>query len=302
MRVPVRSPSVDSPRRGAATCWRRWRRRRRQRTADARLDGLAGRLDHPRLQRLRLVRRLHRPLLSARAATPRVNSHYLRLRATTRSITATTTTRRPARRCRRCPARRPPPVSQRREYVTILLGANDACTSTESTMTPVATFRASSDAGAGHAQGRAARTHGLRSSHPRHQAAVVRRQGQLVGALRLGAVRRSASRCWPTRRRRRRPTSTAATASGSGSSTSTRALAAGVRRVRRQLRLRRQRRLQLPVRAQPGQHLGLLPPQHLGPGGARLGDLVEGVGGHRLVAPTADGGRRPVTGTPASPS
>ena len=36
-------------------------------------------------------------------------------------------------------------VGQRVEYVTILMGANDACTSSESTMTAVATFRAQLD-------------------------------------------------------------------------------------------------------------------------------------------------------------
>ena len=37
-------------------------------------------------------------------------------------------------------------VSQGVEYVTILIGANDACTDSESTMTPVSTFRAQIDA------------------------------------------------------------------------------------------------------------------------------------------------------------
>jgi lysophospholipase L1-like esterase len=36
-------------------------------------------------------------------------------------------------------------VSQHVQYVTILIGANDACTSNEASMTPVATFRASID-------------------------------------------------------------------------------------------------------------------------------------------------------------
>lgn len=38
-------------------------------------------------------------------------------------------------------------VSQGAQYVTILIGANDACASTEAGMTPVATFRARIDAG-----------------------------------------------------------------------------------------------------------------------------------------------------------
>jgi lysophospholipase L1-like esterase len=37
-------------------------------------------------------------------------------------------------------------VSQGVEYVTVLMGANDACTSSESTMTPVSTFRAQVEA------------------------------------------------------------------------------------------------------------------------------------------------------------
>jgi lysophospholipase L1-like esterase len=37
-------------------------------------------------------------------------------------------------------------VSQHVEYVTVLMGANDACTGSESTMTPVATYRARLDA------------------------------------------------------------------------------------------------------------------------------------------------------------
>jgi len=38
-------------------------------------------------------------------------------------------------------------AAQRAEYVTVLLGANDACTSSESTMTPVTTFATQVDAG-----------------------------------------------------------------------------------------------------------------------------------------------------------
>jgi lysophospholipase L1-like esterase len=40
-------------------------------------------------------------------------------------------------------------VGQQVEYVTILMGANDACTSSESTMTPTETFRAEVDAALG---------------------------------------------------------------------------------------------------------------------------------------------------------
>ncbi|MEV4661695.1 GDSL-type esterase/lipase family protein [Micromonospora echinofusca] len=40
-------------------------------------------------------------------------------------------------------------VSQGVDYVTMLIGANDACTSTESAMTPVATYRANIDAALG---------------------------------------------------------------------------------------------------------------------------------------------------------
>jgi lysophospholipase L1-like esterase len=40
-------------------------------------------------------------------------------------------------------------VSQHVEYATILMGANDACTGSESSMTPVATYRARLDAALG---------------------------------------------------------------------------------------------------------------------------------------------------------
>ncbi|MDT4986079.1 MAG: hypothetical protein QOI74_173 [Micromonosporaceae bacterium] len=43
------------------------------------------------------------------------------------------------------PAQAAMAVSQHAEYVTMLIGANDACTSSESTMTPVSTFRQSVD-------------------------------------------------------------------------------------------------------------------------------------------------------------
>ena len=70
-----------------------------------------------------------------------VNSHYRRiLAANPRSRDATTTTRRPAEDGRpRGPGA--VPIAQHAEYVTILMGANDVCTSSESTMTPVATLR-----------------------------------------------------------------------------------------------------------------------------------------------------------------
>lgn len=70
-----------------------------------------------------------------------VNSHYLRLRARTsaiadRNFTAATT----GAKMSALYGQVGTAVSKHADYVTILLGANDACTSSESTMTSVATF------------------------------------------------------------------------------------------------------------------------------------------------------------------
>lgn len=73
----------------------------------------------------------------------RVNSHYSRLRAG--SPTGTVTAYNDARSGAKMAdlnGQMSRAVSQGADYVTVLMGANDVCTSSESTMTSVATFRA----------------------------------------------------------------------------------------------------------------------------------------------------------------
>jgi lysophospholipase L1-like esterase len=76
-----------------------------------------------------------------------VNSHYLRIRAVNPAINGRNyndgvTGAASAD----VPGQANSAVSQGVQYVTILIGANDACTSSESTMTTVATYRANIDA------------------------------------------------------------------------------------------------------------------------------------------------------------
>jgi len=74
-----------------------------------------------------------------------VNSHHRRL-AAVRSLAAYNDARTGAK-IGALPGQASTAVSQRVQYATVLLGANDACTSSPSTMTGVATFRASARAG-----------------------------------------------------------------------------------------------------------------------------------------------------------
>lgn len=78
----------------------------------------------------------------------RVNSHYLRLRAATPSgkLTAYNDARSGAK-MNELSAQMSSAVSQKATYVTVLMGANDVCTSSESTMTSVAEFTAQFTAG-----------------------------------------------------------------------------------------------------------------------------------------------------------
>jgi lysophospholipase L1-like esterase len=68
-----------------------------------------------------------------------VRSHYLRLRALNSSLVAYNDAASGAR-VNALAGQAASAVSQRADYVTILIGANDACTSSESTMTSVADF------------------------------------------------------------------------------------------------------------------------------------------------------------------
>ncbi|MGK5445321.1 GDSL-type esterase/lipase family protein [Micromonospora sp. URMC 105] len=76
-----------------------------------------------------------------------VNSHYLRIRAVNSGIQGRNhNDARSGAKSADMPGQAGTAVSQGVGYVTMLIGANDACTSSESTMTPVATYRANIDA------------------------------------------------------------------------------------------------------------------------------------------------------------
>jgi lysophospholipase L1-like esterase len=75
-----------------------------------------------------------------------VNSHYLRILAKNPAIYGHNyNDARSGAKASAMPAQAAAAVSQRVEYVTILIGANDACTSSESTMTSVSGYRSSID-------------------------------------------------------------------------------------------------------------------------------------------------------------
>jgi len=74
-----------------------------------------------------------------------VNSHYLRLRALNPNLSTRYNDARSGAKVADMPGQAATVVSQRVEYVTIEIGANDACTSSESSMTPVSTFRGQID-------------------------------------------------------------------------------------------------------------------------------------------------------------
>lgn len=78
-----------------------------------------------------------------------VNSHRLRIRAVNPSFSVQFNDAASGARIADLPNQAASAVSQGVQYVTIELGANDACTSSESTMTSVASYRASLDAALG---------------------------------------------------------------------------------------------------------------------------------------------------------
>src|SRR5688572_28677801 len=76
-----------------------------------------------------------------------VNSHYLRIRSKNAVINGRNyNDARSGARMTDLNGQAQTAVNRGVQYVTILMGANDACTSSESTMTPLATFRAQLDA------------------------------------------------------------------------------------------------------------------------------------------------------------
>jgi lysophospholipase L1-like esterase len=78
-----------------------------------------------------------------------VNSHRLRVRAVNPSFSAVYNNATSGAHASAMAGQASTTVSQGVQYVTIEIGANDACTSSESTMTPVATFRSQIDAAMG---------------------------------------------------------------------------------------------------------------------------------------------------------
>lgn len=71
-----------------------------------------------------------------------VNSHYLRIRAVNPAIDGhASNDARSGAKAADLPGQADTAVGQGAQYVTILIGANDACTGSESGMTPVATYR-----------------------------------------------------------------------------------------------------------------------------------------------------------------
>ncbi|HVF05258.1 MAG TPA: SGNH/GDSL hydrolase family protein [Frankiaceae bacterium] len=75
-----------------------------------------------------------------------VNSHYLRIRSKNAAINGFNfNDARSGAKMVDLNGQAQTAVSRGAKYVTILMGANDACTSSESTMTPVATYRAQLD-------------------------------------------------------------------------------------------------------------------------------------------------------------
>jgi lysophospholipase L1-like esterase len=79
-----------------------------------------------------------------------VNSHYLRIKAKNATIAGHNyNDAKTGAKVADMPGQAATAVSQKAQYVTMLIGANDACTSSESSMTAVSTFRQSVDAALG---------------------------------------------------------------------------------------------------------------------------------------------------------
>jgi len=79
-----------------------------------------------------------------------INSHYLRIRAKNAAIAGRSyNDARSGAKAADMPGQADKAVSQGAQYVTVLIGANDACTSSETTMTTVEAFRGSIDAALG---------------------------------------------------------------------------------------------------------------------------------------------------------
>jgi lysophospholipase L1-like esterase len=79
-----------------------------------------------------------------------VNTHYLRIRAKNSAISGSNyNDAKSGAKAADMPGQADSAVSQRVQYVTMLIGANDACTRSESTMTSIGGFRSSIDTALG---------------------------------------------------------------------------------------------------------------------------------------------------------
>ena len=204
----------------------------------------AGRLDHPRLQRLRLVLRLHLAVVQHRQLLGR--EHPLPADPAASRDHGALQRREVRRQGRRLPGQATSAVCRAPQYVTILIGANDACTGTEAAMTAVGDFRAQLDAALATLKAGLPNADSLRPQHSRHQATLGGRQGQRLRPHGLVAVRHLPVDAGQPDLHRPPPTSPAATGYASGSSTSTPSSPRPAPPTA-PTALRRQRRLQLPV-------------------------------------------------------
>ena len=167
------------------------------------LDGFDRRLDHARLQRLRCSRTsTARPNLGRPGTSATVNSHY-------RRILAANPHRRPKLQRRRTAPTWPTCYGQvqrrsrrRSEYVTVLMGANDVCASSEAAMTPVADFRAQFEQAMAALDRRPAEPASSSSSIP-DVYQLWRSTARSFAARSCGRSPASASRCSRTRGRLR---------------------------------------------------------------------------------------------------
>src|SRR5215207_3633081 len=75
-----------------------------------------------------------------------VNSHYLRIRAVNSGVNGhNVNAARSGAKMVDLNGQMSAVIASRAQYVTVLMGANDACTSTEEAMTPISTYRAQID-------------------------------------------------------------------------------------------------------------------------------------------------------------
>ena len=137
-----------------------------------------------------------------------VNSHYLRIRAKNSAINGKNYNQGASgAKADDMPGQATATVGRNPQYVTILIGANDACTSSESLDDRRGHVPRAHRHGAGHPQERPAERQGRRRQHSRTSSGSGRSAGPAAPPGRPGRCSASASRCWPTRPRTPPPTS-----------------------------------------------------------------------------------------------